>query len=191
MKNMNKIVKILIIISVLFLFIGAVSASDTSTITKEKCKVKTKNSVDKPVKVKCKVKASSTQSKKNYPHIYIKLYKSKSKDFPNLKFIKKGAKEGDGYILIGGYSKKGVYSPRGAYVFSSRLWDDGGPLHVKILSSKFFFKNNRNGKYIVRWDTKPYQEYSPIYGYLVGSTVNTPLIKGYTPFYAKVWYKLV
>ncbi len=48
MRNMKKIIKILIIVSILFLFIGAVSASEnTTTISKEKCKVKTKNVVGK------------------------------------------------------------------------------------------------------------------------------------------------
>ena len=48
MRNMKKLIKILIILSILFLFIGSVSASDnTTTISKEKCKIKTKNVVDK------------------------------------------------------------------------------------------------------------------------------------------------
>lgn len=124
---------------------------------------------------------------KDYPSVVIK---PKYKGYPHFRFVKKGAKIGDGYTLFASYPGGPVMGmPRGVYVYSSRMAENGR-LHVKVLKAKFYFRNNKNGKYITRWVTKPYQEYSPIYGYLVGSHARTPLIKGYTPAYVKAWYKL-
>ena len=55
-----------------------------------------------------------------------------------------------------------------------------GYIHKKILVAAFYFKHNKNGKFIVRAAKGHTNRYV--------SNAYYHLIKGYTPFYAKVWY---
>ena len=86
-------------------------------------------------------------------------------------YTKKGI---SAYYTLGGQDNPGVY----ARVEGRSSVD--GYIHKKILVAAFYFKHNKNGKFIVRAAKGHTNRYV--------SNAYYHLIKGYTPFYAKVWY---
>lgn len=132
-----------------------------------------------------KIYATSKIIIKQYPHVIIKI----KGPYANhaYKIVKKGAGYYDGYTVSASYSLGGQDSP-GAYVCVDGRGSYTGYVYVKLKKAKFYFKNNKNGKIITRFATKPYNYYeSP--GCLGISELDTRLIKGYTPICVKVWYQ--
>lgn len=105
--------------------------------------------------------------KPNIKHVILKCPK-------DIYYTKKGI---SAYYTLGGQDNPGVY----ARVDGRSSLD--GSIDKKILVAAFYFKNNKNGKFIVR-TTKGHT-------YSATSWAYYHLIKGYTPFYVKVWYTLI
>ena len=133
MRNMKKLIKILIILSILFLFIGSVSASDnTTTISKEKCKIKTKNVVDKNRMLKF--------SKKK-PHLTFKV-DGKTLRITEKEYYRIKAHKYDGYDFI--------KPTRGHYVIKKKM---------KTIQRLYFNSFHKNKRTAIKMELKTIRPY--------------------------------
>ena len=92
----------------------------------------------------------------------------------------KTLKTGD--TLYSGYSTKSYGQlARGLHLNILNGGLSGNPLHTKVIKAKFYYKNKKTGTYKVKTYTK-------IKNDKIGIHIQSPLIKGYKPVKAKIWY---